>query len=151
MAAVTRWTADRLLAKVTAAADAASDGRLAELVDREVQPVADTISRRIAASGRGGAHNSEFANVETRTWIAGSGRLNVLVGWLNPPDHAHERGSGGKLWYQYQDSGFTMFPNTMARSIPGVLANIDRRENTIDAVDRVLNIFVSDIAKELRR
>lgn len=101
----------------------------------------------IQSSGRGGSHNSEFANQEERVFRARSDRINVLVGWLNPPEHARERGSGGKLWYQYQDAGFHLFGGS--RWIDGVGATIDRRENLIEGIERANRTFLRELGNIL--
>ena len=130
MAVGARWNSARLEKKLTDALEAAGD--LEQEYEKVATEVARETSQRISASGRGGPHNAEFANIQHRVFKSGAGRYNVLVGWLNPGGNAHERGSGGRLWYQYQDAGFHLFggPNW----IEGVGATIDQRFRLLDGL-----------------
>lgn len=144
----TRYNQKTLELKLSRALREATGGRMAQELEDEVGQVIDAENEVIRASGRGGSHNSEFANQEVRVTQSASGRYNIQAGWLNPPSHANEAGGGGRLWYQYQDAGFHLFggPNW----IEGVGATIDRRENVIAAVERALERHVDRVAKELR-
>lgn len=144
-----RWNSKRLEAKLSNALAVASSGQIQAEYERELQPIANDISSKIRASGRGGEHNAEFAKQDIKVFRALSGRYNIQFGWLNTSAHAKERGSGGRLWYQYQDSGFQLFggPNYQA----GVMAAIDRRERVIDAIENVNQRYVRDIAQILER
>lgn len=126
---------------------AGGDGIL-QRYDQAADEANKIVSQRITASGRGGEHNSEFAHQDKRVFRARSDRINISVGWLNPSAHAHERGSGGKLWYQYQDSGFFMFGGE--RWIDGVGATIDRRENLIDRIYEINREYLADIERAFR-
>lgn len=146
----TRYTAVRMEQKLSALVAAASSGRVEAEYKQAADGIARSISQTIAASGRGGSHNAEFAKQETRVFRSAAGRYNVLLGWLNPPASAKERGSGGKLWYQYQDSGFNLFGNAN-HPISGVGATIDRRENLLDALEDINRKYVHDLARILNR
>lgn len=143
----TRWNTVRLNKKLSAALARASAGRLEQEYEEALTPIARDIESDIRASGRGGAHNADFANQEVRVFRAGSGRINALFGWLSPPEHARERGSGGKIWYQYQDAGFHLFGGP--QWMEGVGATIDRRERVIDAIDEVNRRMLNDIERIL--
>jgi hypothetical protein len=145
----TRYTQDRLEQKLSKALAYATGGRVEHEYEIAAKAVADTISDRIRASGRGGEHNAEFAEQQTRVFQARSGRYNILLGWLAPPASAHEKGGGGRLWYQYQDSGFHLFggPNW----IEGVNATNDRRAMLIEQVEAINRKYVHDIANILER
>jgi hypothetical protein len=149
MSVITRYSQVRLEKKLSEAVKRTTDGLVKKDYERAAHEVSTIIHNRIANSGRGGDHNPEFANIESRVFEAHSGRYNILLGWLNPPGSAHEKGSGGKLWYQYQDSGFHMFggPNW----IEGIHANIDRREMLLDRLTTINRHYVGDIAKILNR
>ena len=140
----TRYTQHRLDQKMSKMLTEANRDIAAEYT-AALAPIAADISGKIRGSGFGGDHNEEFAKQETKAWRAGSGRLNVLFGWLNPSDHAHERGSNGRLWYQYADAGFHLFGGP--RWIDGVGATIDRRERVIEAIEEVNRRWISDIAR----
>jgi hypothetical protein len=148
VAVSTRYTVDRLNRKLSKAIAAASDGHLVEDYQQALAPVADDISGKIHDSGRGGDQNADFARQETRAFRAGSGRYNILFGWLNPPAEAAAKGGGGKLWYQWQDAGFHLFGGS--HWIEGVGATIDRRERVIDAIDEVNRRYVGDLANILK-
>jgi hypothetical protein len=149
MATGTRWTSVRLEQKLSALVAEAASGTIEVEYKAAAERVAKPIEEKIRQSGRGGEHNADFANQETRVFRSAAGRYNVLLGWLNPPAHASERGNGGKLWYQYQDAGFHLFGGQ--RWIDGVGATIDRRENLIDAIADVNRRYVHDLARKLER
>lgn len=145
----TRWNTVRLEKKLSEALAYTQGDRLLGEYEQAASEVASETSERISASGRGGAHNSEFANIEHRAFRSAAGRYNVLVGWLNPPGSAREMGSGGKLWYQYQDSGFRLFGGSSW--IEGVGATIDQRERLIEALDGVNMRYLGDVARIFNR
>lgn len=147
MAVGTRFNTVRLEKKLSRALSVASSGMVEAEYHAAAADVASTIRRRIEASGRGGDHNAEFAHQDVRVFRAASGRYNIMLGWLYPPASAHERGSGGKLWYQYQDSGFHLFggPNW----IEGVGATIDRREMLLERIEAINYQYVQTIARIL--
>lgn len=143
----TRWNVDRLSRKVSRALAVATGGEFQRDLERVAEEVAEDTSDRIAASGRGGSHNSDFANIETRVFRAQSGRYNILVGWLNPPAGAEEKGGGGRLWYQYQDSGFRLFGGD--QWINGVGATLDQRERLLSGVEGAMHRHVDSVARAL--
>lgn len=147
MAAGVRWNSVRLEKKLTDALAVASGNDLDQEYNDAAAQVARETSGRIRESGRGGSHNSEFANIQHRVYRSGAGRVEVRVGWLNPGADAAERGGGGKLWYQYQDRGFHLFggPNW----IEGVGATIDQRYRLVDALQEVNVRFIDRLAKIL--
>lgn len=149
MAVSTRFTVDRLNKKLSAAIAYASSGRLEQDYAAALEPIASDIESQIRASGRGGVHNDEFANQETRVFRSQAGRYNILFGWLNPPAHARERGTGGRLWYQYQDAGFQLFGGS--QWIEGVGATLDRRDRVLTAIEDVNRSYVGDLADILNR
>lgn len=149
MAVTTRWNSARLEKKFTDALSYASGNDLTEGYSEAAATVARETSHRISASGRGGDHNAEFANVQSKAFKSAAGRYNVSVGWLTPPASAAERGSGGKLWYQYQDSGFFLFGGS--NWIEGVGATIDQRFRLLDALIDVNVRHVANVAKILNR
>jgi len=116
--------------------------------EQAAKGVAREISSAIQSSGRGGVHNAEFAHQDVRVFMSRAGRFNILLGWLNPPGSAHERGGGGKLWYQYQDAGFHLFGGS--DWIAGVGATIDRRENLIEAIEDVNRRWIGEVRSALR-
>lgn len=142
MAVTTRWNSARMEKKFTDALALASGDSLREDYAQAAADVARETSTRISASGRGGAHNPDFANIQSKAFKSAAGRYNVSVGWLTPPASAAERGSGGKLWYQYQDSGFFLFGGS--NWIEGVGATIDQRFRLLDAL---LDVNVRHVAK----
>ena len=144
----TRYSQKTLELKLSRALREAAGDRVLQDVDAAVGAVIEAENSAIRASGRGGAHNSDFASQDVRVTRSASGRINIQAGWLNPSAHARERGGGGRLWYQYQDSGFRLFggPNW----IEGVGATIDRRENVLMAVEGALHRHVRRVARELR-
>lgn len=144
MAVNTRFSTVRMEKKLSKALTAASSGWVQQFYEHDASEVAKVIHDRIVASGRGGEHNSDFANIEHRAFRAQSGRYNVMVGWLNPPEHAREKGTGGRLWYQYQDSGFQLFGGS--QWIEGVGATIDRREMLLDRLEATNSMYVKHIA-----
>lgn len=144
-----RWNTVRMEKKLSDALALAQGEELTSEYSNAAAMVARETSQRIADSGRGGSHNAEFANIQHKAWRAGSGRYNISVGWLNPPSHAKEKGSGGRLWYQYQDMGFRLFGgNTW---IEGVGAAIDQRERLLEALDDVNRRHLGRIAGILNR
>lgn len=150
MAVNTRFNVKRLEAKLSSALALASSGKIEAEYQAALKPIAADISSKIRNSGRGASHNAEFAEQDVRIFKAASGRLNILFGWINPPDSAHERGDGGRLWYQYQDAGFNLFGNPN-HPITGVGATIDRRENVLAAIEDVNYRYVKDVARILNR
>lgn len=142
-----RWNSVRMEKKFTDALSAVAD--LGTRYERAAAEVARETSQRIAASGRGGAHNPEFADIQYRVWKSGSGRWNINLGWLNPGAGARERGSGGRLWYQYQDSGFHLFGGS--RWIDGVGATIDQRYRLLEALEEVNIEMVGELKRRLGR
>lgn len=144
MVASTRFSVDRLNRKLSKAIAYASGGAVEGEYRAALEPIRSDIESTIRASGRGGEHNEEFANQDVRVFRALSGRYNILFGWLNPPAHAHERGTSGKLWYQYQDAGFYLFGGS--QWIEGVGATIDRRERVLEAVELVNRRYVGKLA-----
>ena len=147
MSATVRWNTVRLERNVSRALAKASSGSLESQYDNAAKEVATIISGRIRQSGRGGDHNDEFAAQQTRVFRSAAGRYNVLLGWLDPPAHAHERGQGGKLWYQYQDMGFHLFAGPIW--IEGIGATIDRREMLMERIEDINSRYVRDLAKTL--
>lgn len=147
MAVGTRWNNYRLEQKMSKALKVANKDILSEY-EEAAQSVAKPIEAAIRASGRGGSHNADFAHQETRVFQSRAGRFNVLLGWLNPPGDAHERGDGGKLWYQYQDAGFRLFGGS--QWIEGVGATIDRRENLINALEDVNRRWIDEVRGAFR-
>lgn len=144
-----RYSTVRLEKKLSAALAVGTSGQIEDSYRRDAQGVAEMLGRRIAASGRGGEHNSEFANVEHRVFRAASGRYNIMVGWLNPPAHAREKGGGGKLWYQYQDAGFHLFGGS--QWIDGVGAMVDRRERLLEEIETTNRNWLRMVAREMNR
>lgn len=144
-----RYNQKTLELKLSRALVEARGDRVTHDIQGEVEEVIDAENDIIRASGRGGSHNADFANQQVRVTRSGAGRINIQAGWINAPGDAMERGTGGRLWYQYQDSGFHLFggPNW----IEGVGATIDRRENVIAAVERALDRHVERVARELNR
>jgi len=149
MSVTVRFNTVRLSQKLSRALTRAHGDQLLREYERAADAVNKTVHDRITDSGFGGSHNDEFANQEKRVFRAASGRYNINVGWLNPSEHARERGSGGRLWYQYADSGFHLFGGP--RWIDGVGATIDRRENLVEAIERINEDYLNDIARELNR
>ena len=149
MAVTVRFNTVRLTQKLSRALAKAGGDDLLREYERAADEVNDTVSDRITDSGFGGSHNSEFAHQDKKVFKAASGRYNINVGWLYPNAHAAERGSGGRLWYQYADSGFHLFGGP--RWIDGVGATIDRRENLISRIEDINRRYLGDIAKELNR
>lgn len=149
MAGTVRWNAVRLEKKFTDALAVANSGELENDYEAAAAEVARETSGRIRASGRGGPHNSEFADIQHRVHRSGAGRIEVRVGWLNPGAGSAERGGGGKLWYQYQDRGFHLFggPNW----IEGVGATIDQRFRLVEALEDVNIRYVNKLANILDR
>jgi hypothetical protein len=149
MAVTTRWNTVRLDKKLTDALAHANSSQL----ENDYRSVAEDVARetgdRIRASGRGGAHNSEFANIQQRVFRSAAGRYNILVGWLNPGPGSAERGSGGKLWFQYQDSGFHLFGGS--NWIEGVGATLDQRYRLIEGLEDVNIRHINRIAGILNR
>jgi hypothetical protein len=145
----TRFNVARLDAKLTRALRIASGGKLEGEIQQEVWPVKEAIESKIRASGRGAEHNADFARQDLIISTAGSGRLNIRFGWVNPPAHSAERGTGGNLWYQYQDKGFWLFGGD--NWIEGVGATIDRREDFLEAIRRAVDKYADDIAREMNR
>lgn len=111
--------------------------------------VANSVGMKIAASGRGGSHNAEFANYEWQVTTPSRDTFVVRVGWLNPPAHAQERGGGGKLWYQYQDAGFWLFGGS--NWIEGVGATIDAKEDLHDGLQEVNRRYAGAITRRFGR
>lgn len=144
-----RWNVARMEKKVTDALSYVMGNELLDEYDNAASTVARETHDRIVSSGRGGSHNAEFANIQHRAFRAQSSRYNVLVGWLNPSSDAHEKGSGGKLWYQYQDMGFRLFGGSTW--IEGVGAAIDQRERLLEALDDVNRRHISRVAGILNR
>lgn len=144
-----RYNQKTLELKLSRALIEARGDRVTHDIQDEVEEIIDAENSIIRASGRGGRHNADFANQQVRVTRSAAGRINIQAGWINAPGDAHERGGGGRLWYQYQDAGFHLFggPNW----IEGVGATIDRRENVIAAVERALDRHVGRVARELNR
>jgi len=143
----TRWNTVRLDRKMSKALAVANRDIVSEY-ESAAKEVAHGISSQILASGRGGSHNAEFAKQDVKAFQSRAGRFNVLLGWLNPPASAAERGGGGRLWYQYQDAGFHLFGGS--NWIEGVGATIDRREHLIQAIEDVNRRWVSDVRSAFR-
>lgn len=150
MAAVTtRWNMARLNRKMSRALAAASGGSFENDLREVAADVARVTSDRIFDSGRGGEHNSDFANIQHRVFRSAAGRYNVLVGWLTPPAHAKEKGGGGRLWYQYQDAGFYLFGGP--QWIEGVGATLDQRERLLNGTEAAAGRYVHNIADIFNR
>lgn len=149
MTVTTRFNVSRLNSKISRGLRAAGMDKVTRTIEAEVNPVKERIEGQIRASGRGAGHNADFAHQDLIITTSGRGNVNVRFGWVNPPAHAHERGAGGRLWYQYQDAGFMLFGGDTW--IEGVGATIDRREDFIDAIHRAVAQYANDIAKEMNR
>lgn len=149
MAVTTRFSTVRLEKKLSAALALASGNTLEHFYTEDAKHVNDIVSARISRSGVGGDHNDKFAHQDQRVFRAASGRYNVSVGWLYPSLDAAERGSGGRLWYQYQDSGFHLFGGSQWQE--GVMATIDRREMLVERMDATNRMYVQELAKILER
>lgn len=149
MAVRARWNTVRLEKKFSEAISLAAGDELQGRYEQAADEVNRVVSQRIEGSQYDfNGHKAEFAHQDKRVFRSAAGRWNISVGWINPPAHANERGSGGKLWYQYWDVGFNLFGNPN-NPITGIGATIDRRENLLDALERVNYGYVKDLAKIL--
>lgn len=149
MSATVRFNTVRLEQKLSRALALAAGDRLLRDYEQAALEVNRVTEERILDSGFGGEHNSEFADQDMKVFRAASGRYNISIGWLNPSDHAKERGSSGRLWYQYADSGFHLFGGS--RWIDGVGATIDRRERLIEKIEDINRQYINDLDRELSR
>lgn len=99
---------------------------------KEFQEAADQVaeewSKRVKASGRGGSHNSEMADIKAKVTQPKKGGFFVRIGWLDSPPKAAD---GKTSWFVYQDAGYDPF-GMIARGIPasrvpGIFAQMDAR------------------------
>lgn len=110
--------------------------------EKEAEDVAEWWSGRIKASGRGGRHNSEMANVRAAVTQPRSGGFFVRMGWLDSPPRAAD---GSTTWFVYQDQGYDPFgmirKGYNASMVPGLMLQMDARrmlaEGMRDASSRV--------------
>lgn len=149
MAVTVRFHTVRLDKKLSAALHKAAGDDLIREYNEAAEEINRSVSDVLSRSGRGGSQRDEFVKQEKQVTRALSGRYNIRVGWLNPSRDAAERGGGGRLWYQYQDSGFHMFGGP--RWLDGVGATLDRRERLVSAIEEINRRHVGDIARELNR
>lgn len=142
-----RFTSKLLEQKMTAALRVASEGRLADEIQEDLSEIADGVAGAIRASGRASQH-PDFANFTARVTTSGAGRLNARIGWLNYPGDAREKGSGGKLWYQYQNWGYNAFGRGTMVSGLGFLDGID--EKVTASIQRSIDRYLGNIERALQ-
>lgn len=87
------------------------------------ETVADWWGGRIRASGRGGSHNAQMANIESQVTTPRRGGYFIRVGWLSGPPRAAD---GKTSWFVYQDTGYHMFGGS--HFVPGLMLQIDARQ-----------------------
>lgn len=149
MRIVTRFNTVRLEQKLSRALLVASSGKLADEYDHAVDSVAEGVRNALEGSGRAQAHHGRFVQGYTnRATFSGGGRYNVAMGWLYPDGESRERGSGGKLWFQYQEGGFNMLGDPSV-PVAGIGATIGAREDMLEAVEMVNGKYVHDLARIL--
>ena len=150
MRIVTRFNTVRLEQKLSRALLVASSGKLADEYDHAVDSVAEGVRNALEGSGRAQAHHGRFVQGYTnRATFSGGGRYNVAMGWLYPDGESHERGSGGKLWFQYQEGGFITNDAFHNAPVAGIGATIGAREDMLEAVEMVNGKYVHDLARIL--
>lgn len=110
-----------------------ADEALTTYAAKQYQEAADETaewwSNRIRASGRGGRHNSDMANIEAAVTQPKKGGFFVRVGWLNGAPPAED---GRTTWYVYQDTGYDPFgmirKGYNAQRVPGLFIQQDARD-----------------------
>lgn len=110
----------------------AIDEALTAKAQKHYQEAADEAaewwSNRVRASGRGGRHNSEMANIRGAVTQPRKGGFFVRMGWLDSPPRAAD---GRTTWFVYQDMGYDPFgmraKGYNAAMVPGLLLQMDAR------------------------
>lgn len=143
-----RWTQRVLDQKMSRALKVASGGRFQSELQENLGEVADNVSMLIRASGRGGSGASDFQNFQAKVTESIGGRYTARLGWLRYPGSANERGSGGKLWYQYQNWGYQLFGGTYRVSGLGFLDGVDAQFQA--AIERATTKYLNDIKDALQ-
>lgn len=135
-------------------ADKVLTEQAAVLFTEAAERVAEQWGARVKASGRGGSHNADMANIKAKVTQPKKGGFFVRIGWLNSPPAAAD---GKTSWYVYQDAGYDPFgmigKGIPAARVPGLFAQMDARQNASryfeEAVDDIKR-YMAQAARKTR-
>lgn len=132
-------------------ADQALTGYALKQFQEAADKSAQVWSKAIKASGRGGSHNSEMANIQAKVTQPKRGGFFVRIGWLSGAPQAAD---GKTTWYVYQDAGYDPF-GMIARGIPasrvpGLFAQIDAREKSKNYFEDAADAIKAEVARAFR-
>lgn len=116
----------------------------------EYQEAADEVAGwwggKIRASGRGGSHNSQMADIQTQVTTPKRGGYFIRMGWLSGAPQAAD---GKTSWFVYQDSGYRLFGGS--HLVPGLMLQIDARQRLEVAIFKANERIARKAEREIGR